>query len=303
MPFPVEPQNPAALSRLARALAPPLAPIPTGAAPRGAPLAGIRAVLFDIYGTLVISGSGDVGTATATDNAAALTAALADAGFAGDLKTAGARGVAQLDTAVRAFHAEGKADGTAYPEVAIRELWQTVVGALREAGCLAGGPASREAIEALALGYECRVNPTGPMPGAAEILAALRPRVTLGIVSNAQFYTPVLLTTYFGASLSALGFAPELCSWSWQCGEAKPSRAIFAPPLHALRERGIAPDEVLYVGNDRRNDIWTAARAGCRTALFAGDGRSLRLRQDDPRLDGVEPDLVLTELPQLLDWI
>ena len=46
-------------------------------------------------------------------------------------------------------------------------------------------------------------------------------------------------------------------------------------------------------------DVWTAAQAGCRTALFAGDERSLRLRKDDPRTQGLRPDVVLTELVQL----
>ena len=37
-----------------RSLARPLAPLPTGVAPRLAPLPGIRAVLFDLYGTLFV---------------------------------------------------------------------------------------------------------------------------------------------------------------------------------------------------------------------------------------------------------
>ncbi|MCA1808450.1 MAG: hypothetical protein LC725_03160, partial [Lentisphaerae bacterium] len=40
---------------------------------------------------------------------------------------------------------------------------------------------------------------------------------------------------------------------------------------------GILPQETLVVG------------AGCRAALFAGDGSSLRLREDDARCRGVVP--------------
>ena len=53
------------------------------------------------------------------------------------------------------------------------------------------------------------------------------------------------------------------------------------------------------VGNDVRNDLLGARAAGLRTALFAGDARSLRLRRDDPRSAAVCPDLVLTHLSQL----
>ena len=39
----------------------PLDPIPTDYPPQLDVLKGIRAVIFDVYGTLVVSGSGDVG--------------------------------------------------------------------------------------------------------------------------------------------------------------------------------------------------------------------------------------------------
>ena len=54
------PEHLATVRRLAR----PLEPLPTEVAGAGDALAGIRAVLFDVYGTLLISASGDVGTAT-----------------------------------------------------------------------------------------------------------------------------------------------------------------------------------------------------------------------------------------------
>ena len=47
----------------------------------------------------------------------------------------------------------------------------------------------------------------------------------------------------------------------------------------ALGKNGVAPGEVLYVGNDMLNDVYAAGQVGFRTALFAGDQRSLRMRQ------------------------
>jgi putative hydrolase of the HAD superfamily len=44
------------------------------------------------------------------------------------------------------------------------------------------------------------------------------------------------------------------------------------------------------------NDISTASAAGCRTALFAGDRRSLRLREGE---NTVEPDMIITGLTEL----
>jgi len=51
------------------------------------------------------------------------------------------------------------------------------------------------------------------------------------------------------------------------------------------------------------NDIYPAQKVGFQTALFAGDKRSLRLRNDDPRCKNLKPDLVITDLIQLLDHI
>ena len=44
----------------------PLTPIPTDAQPVLRKIDGIEAVLFDVYGTLIISASGEVGTAADT---------------------------------------------------------------------------------------------------------------------------------------------------------------------------------------------------------------------------------------------
>ena len=40
-----------------------------------------------------------------------------------------------------------------------------------------------------------------------------------------------------------------------------------------------------------------------KTALFAGDLRSLRLRTENPRCRGLKPDLVVTDLRQLIRLI
>ena len=71
-----------------------------------------------------------------------------------------------------------------------------------------------------------------------------------------------------------------------------------------IRDRqGISAEQVLYVGNDLLNDVMAAASVGFRTALFAGDQRSLRWRSGDARVEGIQPDVVITHLPQLLDCL
>jgi putative hydrolase of the HAD superfamily len=67
--------------------------------------------------------------------------------------------------------------------------------------------------------------------------------------------------------------------------------------LQALH--GIDPKQVLFIGNDMRNDIHPAQLSGSHTVLFAGDQRSLRRRDGDPQLRGLHPDRVLNQLDQL----
>lgn len=306
--------SPTDLAARIRALSRPLDPRPTGLSPAIAPLPGIRAVLFDVYGTLVVSASGDIGRAGEPDRDQAFAAALEAAGMTvpagrgagahpgahpgtGPVTETGEEpdpepdpepGPVRLEQAIRACHEARKAAGTAFPEVDIREMWAEVL-------------ATREDTSRLAIEYECRVNPIWPMPGMAEVLARLRARgLVLGIVSNAQFYTPLMLAGFLGAPLSDRGFDEECCAFSYRLREAKPSTAIYQLALDGLaRRHGIAPGAVLYVGNDVRNDIWPASATGCRTALFAGDARSLRLREDDPCCAGVVPDRVVTDLAQI----
>jgi len=66
---------------------------------------------------------------------------------------------------------------------------------------------------------------------------------------------------------------------------------------------GIMPGNVLYVGNDMLNDIYTAHNSGFQTCLFAGDRRSLRLRTDRPECASLKPDAIIKELNQLTDMI
>lgn len=274
-----------------------LSPIATDTSQRLTELPGIRAVLFDIYGTLVVSGSGDVGTTVGESRGTRFAAALAAVGceLQGDSEEAAGLWI----DAIREDHAASREKGVEYPEVDVRDIWQTVLDRLRESGQISASPPS-SALPRLAVEYELLTNPVWPMPGAAACLQTLRNHhLPLGIVSNAQFFTPLLFPALFDHDLHGLGFSPELCFFSYESRQAKPGEYLYQRAADQLRLRGISPLEVLYVGNDLLNDVAGAAGVGFRTALFAGDRRSLRWRQGDERVRNVTPDLILTHLDQL----
>ncbi len=289
---------PPTYSDIFRQLCRPLSPLATREKPRLRSLEDVRAVLFDVYGTLFISGTGEV----ATSREAACEWAFAAALEAVDTRLSGPPddGLRLLFRRIEELHAIAYQRGIEYPEVDIVEVWRFVVAEMSERGMLIdAGPHALD-LRRLAIEYEARANPLWPMPGLSECLGQLRSRGSvLGIISNAQFYTPELFPALLGHRAEDWGFDPALQYYSWEHGVAKPGPEMYRMAAEALGVRGIEPAEVLYVGNDMLNDIIPATNVGFRTGLFAGDARSLRRRQGDPRVNGVSPELVLTSLSDL----
>jgi putative hydrolase of the HAD superfamily len=281
---------------LIRRHARPMEPIATDVLPVLRPLEGIRAVLLDIYGTMIISGSGDVGTVAAAP-ADAFSAACAAAGLR--LIASGDEGTTVFVNTIQAAHADVHDRGIAHPEVNIVEIWRRTLCELL-ARDLVVGDVDQVDLQRLAIEYEVRVNPTWPMPGLEMCLEQLRAKnLQLGIISNAQFFTPMLFPALLQQSLADAGFTSSLCMFSYLYGQAKPGTFLFDKARESLGIQAIAPGEVLYVGNDMLNDVLPAGQVGFKTALFAGDQRSLRSRAGDPRVANLRPDLTITKLHQL----
>lgn len=276
-----------------RQLSTPLDPVPTGETPFLPRFDTIDSVVFDIYGTLVISGAGDISLAEEFTSETAMRSALESAGISADEESV----LAASDTyhqLIRQQQDKRKGEGIDFPEIDIRDVWRELFAAMGI------NTLDENRIEEIAVRYECAVNPVWPMPGLSETLATIRERgLRMGIVSNAQFYTPWMFPAFLGHTLEELGFDPELMIFSFEHRIGKPSRSLYAE----LVKRGLNPNTSLYVGNDRLKDVWPSGLEGFRTVLFAGDERSLRWRHDDERLSNVEPGAVVTELPQILSLL
>jgi putative hydrolase of the HAD superfamily len=161
-----------------------------------------------------------------------------------------------------------------------------------------------DAARAFAVEFELIVNPVYPMPNLEKMLSGCKKsKVLLGIISNAQFFTPYLFNWFLDSNLEDLGFQSDLIFYSYKSGHAKPSPFMFEAAAKALRKMDIFSHSVLYVGNDMLNDIYPAKMVGFKTGLFAGDARSLRLREDHPKCQNLSADLVITDLVQILDLV
>lgn len=216
----------------------------------------IRAVIFDIYGTLLIAPGGGVKEDPAAD--ANLRQIIRRFGHqAPDSPSA------VLAAAVRRHHAMA---GVRWPEVDLRVLWQEVLGLPR-------GTDTTGLLEAT----EAAWHPATPMPGAEPVVRRLAMSgLALGLLSNAQSNTLPSLGPL------AASFQNDLTLLSYQHGIAKPSPELFAELTERLAVRGIEPAETLYIGNDPLHDIVPACAAGWLTALFTGHPDSLRAGDCSP---------------------
>lgn len=264
----------------------PLEPLPTGLKTEGHLAPPVRCLMCDIYGTLFISGSGDIGSVKRSEGKEkALEQLLARH----DVPFTPKKVEDRLHAEIESDHQRAKAQGADFPEVCIERLWQSILG----------WP-DLEKVRGFAVEYEMIMNPVWPMPGLEALLSRCRDLgIYLGIISNAQFFTPLLFEWFFGRNPAAMGFDPRLILYSYAHGLAKPSPSLFGKAVERLEQVGIPAGRVAYIGNDMRNDIMAARAVKFQTILFAGDARSLRQRTGDPLCRGVTANLVITGLSEL----
>ncbi|MCP4744619.1 MAG: HAD family hydrolase [Desulfobacteraceae bacterium] len=268
----------------------PLYPLSTGMQAQGRLKGRLDCLLCDIYGTLLISGSGDIFLLPEKIKPDERLAQL--------LKNYRIRHNPEqlqqlLISAVTKQHAQAKRKGIRFPEIRIEHIWQELLQF-----------ETIDQAQRFAIDFELIMNPVWPMPYLTDLLNACKSSGTiLGIISNAQFFTPLIFQHFLKDSWTETGFAPELTILSYQHARAKPSQELFQLARDNLIKMGIKPSRTAYIGNDMRNDIGPSNCAGFQTILFAGDRRSLRLRDKDPMVQNVKPDLIVTRLDQVIPYL
>jgi putative hydrolase of the HAD superfamily len=208
---------------------------------------------------------------------------------------------------IRVFHAMERTEEKPYPEINILNIWeQIILDNAQRKRIILNGPLC---VRCFTFVFEVLSNRIYPMPGMKNVIDHLADRkLPLGIISNAQFYTPVILNYFLNDDISeneeVLPFDPKLTIFSYKHMRSKPDSFLFEIVKEQCRQQyGLFPDEILFIGNDMFRDIYPAFLAGFKTALFAGDTKSLRLRKENPVLTKVVPDFIITELPQILSIV
>jgi len=266
----------------------PLYPIKTALKPKLCPQFKSKAVIFDIYGTLIISSSGEL---KSTDYSSRdhkqkeLEKLMKKYG----IRKSPVQILKIFHDQIKQVHKELKKQGVEFPEVKYESIWKAVTNIRDE-----------NTLKAFTTEFEMIVNPVYSMPHASDIISFLgKNGIYLGLISNAQFFTPYILQVLLGKDLNLLNFKQDMIFFSYKWNRAKPSQFLFQKAAEALNKYGIKPGETLYVGNDMCSDIIPAQKAGFKTALFAGDKRSLRSCDNNKNDLRIEPDYILTDLDEL----
>lgn len=269
----------------------------------------IKVVVFDIYGTLLISASGDIEEAEMVAQNVLNTLNIVGIKLEADKpeETAGLI-LTAFSREIKRLQKVRRDEGIKFPEIDIKVVWSNVLGYFAEYSHLPW-PIPMETITEIAMIFELLSNPVYPMPDMKDLIEKLNAKeIPLGIVSNAQFYTSICMNYFlngdFAESEEIDGFDPDLTVFSYQHQIGKPDTTLYRLLGETLMSKyGLKTSQALFVGNDMKKDIMAARKVGFKTALFAGDLRSLRLRRDEPEIENYKPDFVVTELSQILEIV
>lgn len=241
----------------------------------------IRAVTFDLWGTLFLDGPRSDERYT-RQRLAGMQAELAGVGIA--------VAPAQME---RAYAATGRWLGDLWQvdqDAPVREHVVTLLDAVEPA---LAHQLSEDTMAALVRAYAnpMLIAPPAIDPGARGALESLAAEgVVLAVVSNAM-RTPGEVVRQVLAQAALLPLF-QVLTFSDECGIRKPASAIFQRTLEAL---GVSPGEAVHVGDDPILDVEGARDAGLRVIQVTPDGRA-----NAP----VKPDGVirhLGELPKALE--
>jgi len=216
----------------------------------------IRAVIFDIYGTLL-----EVGPPPA--DARERWERLCKDRLPGPARLTLDAFMAECEKIIAREHDAARTTGVRHPEI----FWPSVAQeAFPELERLPDAGRDDFLFEHAQLQHTVRL-----MPGAATTLATLvEKKIVLGLASNCQPYTLRELDQNLSAAkLVRSIFAHELCFFSFVAGFSKPDPRVFRWLQDRLQTRGIPPGETLMVGDRPDNDIEPAETQGFQTWLLS----------------------------------
>jgi FMN phosphatase YigB (HAD superfamily) len=290
---------------------------PDVVAPRAKPhldqLPKIKAVLWNVYGTLLAISGGELlfEHPTAFIMETALDKTIQEFNMWASMSRKPGKPADYLKSVYREVYEDLKVRAGKDPEISSERIWEAIIKKLLQkdykfdAGFFG---ALNEYSAKIAYFFHASLQGVGCYAGAAEALQAVNDAsLTQGLLGDGQCFTPAQLNHELARQADDLDFdailPPQLRILSHQVGSRKPAAALFEKALEKLEAHGIGPAEVLHVGSRIAQDIAPAKKLGMRTALFAGDTTSVKATAEQIKNPTTRPDLLMTELTQIREVI
>jgi hypothetical protein len=279
-------------------------------------LRGVRAVLWNVYGTLLAIPLGELVFEHPTPYVMTMALEKTIAEFkmwASMSRKPGAPSeyMAHIYGSILDEQRMAPSPGEKYPEIVAERVWEGVLKKLfaKEYNFDAGFYGSlNEYSKKIAYYFHASMQGTAAYPGADRAMKAVADAGLIqGLCGDGQCFTPVQLQrglSRLDSQFRLDDVIPESQrTLSHMVRGRKPSERLFQHALDALAAHGIEAGEVLHVGSRLARDIEPAKKLGMRTALFAGDRASLDAPKDQVNEKALKPNVLVTELEQIAEVI
>jgi FMN phosphatase YigB (HAD superfamily) len=288
---------------------------PAKAKPHLAELHGIKAVLWNVYGTLLAIPMGELlfehPQPLIMD--VALDKTINEFNMWGSMSRKPGRPAEYMKHlySQELLQHQSFAGPERHPEVQVEKIWEALLKKLfqKDYQFDAGFFGSlNEYSKKVAYFFHASLQATAGQPEAATALKLVADLgLRQGLLADGQCFTPVQLSRAFkvqdrSVSMDEL-LPPPLRVLSCEVKVRKPSETLFRHAVAALLAAGIRPEQTLHVGNKLARDIAPARRTGMKTALYAGDKASLDATPEMLKDPAYRPDVLLTELGQIAQVI
>jgi len=276
----------------------------------------VKAVLWNVYGTLLAIPTGELQFEAAIDfvTDAALDKTIQEFKMWNSMSRKPGAPAAYMKELFKKALTNLKLMGSGserHPEVLCERIWDDIVKKLMLKDYVVDAATygtHEEFCRKIAYFYHASIQGCGAYAGATAAIRCLGDAGKVqGLLADGQCFTAAQLNKCLCAQESNFpmeNYLPaKLRLISSDLKAKKPSETIFKAAVAVMASRGIAPSEVLHVGSSISRDIVPAKKAGFRTALFAGDKVSLAATGEQLKDPAARPDLLLTELTQITELL
>ncbi len=274
---------------------------------------GIRAVMWNLYGTLLRISDGDLMQFHFKPSRMQppLERTIAEfrmqSAIGGDPAAAAALLYQQYKRVFEHLEQANPATDTEFPQISSAEIWRLLINQMIERGYAYEearfGDLSAFASKVAYYFHSCFQGVQAVHRAQRAIGMLSNAGFVQGLLAEAQEFSLLELERCFqkqdpSLSLDSL-FAPNCRVLSHQFGVRKPSRILYETAVRKLADLRISPRETLYVSTRLAGDLAVAREFGFRTVLFAGDKTSLKASVVELNHPDLKPKRLVTDLTQI----